>query len=691
MSNTTKFDIFIDEAKPLHKRHARIVQFTHSSTKAAVCMLLGAIVALVVANSPASEAFIAFWETEVTIGFGSSMASMPLSEIINDILMAVFFLLVGLEIKYEMTAGELTNIRQAILPVGAALGGVIVPIIIYRLFNAGSPETIAGWGIPSATDIAFALGILSLLGSRVPSGVRVFLSTLAVADDIIAILIIAIFYGEAPSPMWLAAAAAVLAILIALNRSHVYSLTPYMLVGCLLWYCIFMSGVHSTIAGVLLAFTIPSGSNIKLSKFIKWSGDRVSEAEEHYDPDEPVIGQKKYLESVSQLAGVAQSVVPPATRLERSLYPWVYFVILPLFALTNADVSFMSMSVAEIFTSPVFHGVFFGLVLGKPIGIMLMSFIIVKTGLSELPEGCNWMHMLGASILGGVGFTMGIFVTNLAFVDEAYVATAKVAILLASAVAGLLGFAVLYMQAKVASSKGVSYDIEIDDEANLQSYVTEEVRRRREEATLTGTMPAIHYKTHGGTSVSVATGGAYATYVGPGASGSGAAGIGEAGPDVVGMHASGMGEPVRGGGMPGSGGIEDAGRDGGDGERDASGGVAPVDATAVRIPGGGAGEQHASDTPAGVHAASGEADGAASPDGDRMGALDIQEPLIPVPDAPDLAASIRSGGHADEGDGVGTPSPDETRLYDIAAALDALSDEPEDADDDGKGGKPSGR
>ena len=497
MSNsTTKFDIFIDEAKPIHKGMHRVVQFTHSSTKAAACMLLGAIIALVVANTPACEPFRAFWETEVTIGFGSSMASMPLADIIDEILMAVFFLLVGLEIKYEMTAGELNNIRQAILPVGAALGGVIVPIIIYRLFNMGSPETLAGWGIPSATDIAFALGILSLLGSRVPSGVRVFLSTLAVADDIIAILIIAIFYGETPSPAWLAAAAAVLVILIALNRSHIYSLTPYVLVGCLLWYCVFMSGIHSTIAGVLLAFTIPSGSNIKLSKFIKWSGDRVSEAQEHYEPDEPVIGQKKYLASVSELAAVSQKVVPPMTRLERALYPWVYFLILPLFALTNADVSFMSMSAGEIFGSPVFYGVFFGLVLGKPIGIMLMSFIIVKTGLSELPEDVNWMHMLGASILGGVGFTMGIFVTDLAFVDEVYIATAKVAILLASAVAGLVGFVLLYMQAKAASKRGMSYEIEVDDEENLQSYMSEEVKRRKHEASVTGEMPAIHYRSH---------------------------------------------------------------------------------------------------------------------------------------------------------------------------------------------------
>lgn len=470
--------IFINEVSSHQRRYHKVLELTHSTTKAAGVMLLAAIVALVVANTAVHGAFTEFWHTEVVVGFGANHVEMSLAHIINDVLMAVFFLLVGLEIKYEMTVGELTNIRQAILPVGAAIGGVLMPVGIYLLFNAGNPETMMGWGVPTATDIAFALGILALLGSRVPAGLRVFLSTLAVADDIVAILVIAIFYGQSPSFIWLAAAAVVLAVLIVLNRTHVYSLVPYLLVGAVLWYCIFMSGVHSTIAGVLLAFTIPSGSHVKLKDFASWSGQRVKEAEESFVPDEPVIGQADYLASVSRLARVSRQVVPPATRLERKLYPWVYFAILPLFALTNADVAFMQAPAGEILSSPIFLGVFFGLVMGKPLGIMLMSFIIVKAKLSALPENVNWAHMLGAALLGGVGFTMSIFVANLAFADATSVMIAKVAILAASLVAGVLGFAFLFFQAKAASARGQHFEMELPSANNMQSHAAHEAERR---------------------------------------------------------------------------------------------------------------------------------------------------------------------------------------------------------------------
>lgn len=473
-------DIFIKEAEGHQRRYHKIVELTHSTTKAAGVMLLGAIIALIVANTAFHEPFYEFWHTEVSLGFGDAHAEMSLAHIINDILMAIFFLLVGLEIKYEMTVGELTNIRQAILPVGAALGGVMMPIVVYLIFNAGNPETIMGWGVPTATDIAFALGILALLGSRVPAGVRVFLSTLAVADDIVAILVIAIFYGQSPSLMWLGAALVVLIVLILMNRSHIYSLLPYILGGLVLWYCIFMSGVHSTIAGVLLALAIPSGSRVDLKSFTDWSGQRVKEAHEAFIPDEPVIGQEDYLASVTRLERVARHVVPPATRLERKLYPWVYFAILPLFALTNADVAFMQATPAEIMGSSIFLGVFFGLVVGKPLGIMLMSFIIVKSKLSSLPENVNWAHMLGAALLGGVGFTMAIFVANLAFVNPNDIMVAKVAILAASLVAGVAGFAFLFIQAKAASLKGVRFEAKLASPDNLQTFGAQEAQRRYE-------------------------------------------------------------------------------------------------------------------------------------------------------------------------------------------------------------------
>ncbi|MDU1880204.1 MAG: Na+/H+ antiporter NhaA [Eggerthella sp.] len=467
--------IFISEVQRHQARYRKLIQFTHSSTKAAGAMLLAAVVALIVANTGAYEAFLEFWHTEAGFFFGDAFAGMSLAHVINDIFMAVFFLLVGLEVKYELTVGELTNIRQALLPIMAAIGGVLAPIGIYLVFNATNPETAQGWGVPTATDIAFALGILALLGNRVPSGVRVFLSTLAVADDIIAI-----FYGHSPSMFWLAMAAVVLVVLVLMNRNHIYSLVPYLLVGAVLWYCVFMSGVHSTIAGVLLAFVIPSGSRVNLKSFITWSGDKVREARDAFQPETPVIAQGDYIKTVTALSRVAGQVVPPATRLEHKLYPWVYFGILPLFALTNADVSFIGMDVGAMLADPVLYGVMLGLLLGKPLGIMLMSFIIVKSKLASLPENVNWFHMLGASILGGVGFTMAIFVANLAFTDEMHIATAKLAILAASLIAGVLGFVFLLLQAKAAQKRGVAYVSASSDDVARQTAGSEVARESEE-------------------------------------------------------------------------------------------------------------------------------------------------------------------------------------------------------------------
>lgn len=479
MTSSDQQKIYIKEVSGHQKRFRKLVQFTHSSTKAAGIMLLAAVVALIVANTAAYEPFLHFWHTQFGFVFGDTQATLSLAHIINDIFMAIFFLLVGLEIKYEMTVGELTNIRQALLPIVAAFGGVLAPIAIYLLFNGGNPDTAHGWGVPTATDIAFALGILALLGNRVPNGVRVFLSTLAVADDIIAILVIAVFYGQSPSFFWLALAAVTLVVLFLMNRSHIYSLVPYLLVGVVLWYCVFMSGVHSTIAGVLLAFTIPSGSRVNLKSFISWSGERVEQAKEAFDPNEPVSAQDDYLKTVSSLSRVARQVVPPATRLEHKLYPWVYFAILPLFALTNADVH-VGSDLAALFASPVLPGVFFGLMLGKPLGIMLASFLVVKLKVASLPENVNWFHMLGAAILGGVGFTMAIFVANLAFVDEALVTAAKLGILTASFVAGVCGFLLLFFQARAAQRNGVAY-LTVNSEDVVRQTAGSEAARQSEE------------------------------------------------------------------------------------------------------------------------------------------------------------------------------------------------------------------
>ena len=440
--------LFIEEVRGHQARYQKLIQFTSSSTRAAAVMLLAAIVALVIANTDLYFGFTSFWSTEIGLSFGDIQSDMSLSHVINDIFMAVFFLLVGLEIKYEMTVGELTNIRQAVLPIVAAAGGVIVPIGIYLAFNYSNPATSHGWGVPTATDIAFVLGIMSLLGKRVPSGIKVFLTTLAVADDIIAILIIAIFYGQSPSIVWLIAVAVVVIALALLNRNHIYSLAPYMVLGVILWYCVFMSGVHSTIAGVLLALTIPSGSRVNFKSFVSWTDEKVRATGEMYDSDSPVMGQRDCIDTATSLSNIARQAVPPATRLERKLYPWVYFAILPLFALTNAGVRFVGGDLGEFWIDPALPGILLGLLLGKPIGIVLFSYLVIKLKISSLPEHVNWMHMLGAGVLGGVGFTMAIFVANLAFSDPEIVTTAKLAILVASALAGVVGFIFLWLQAR---------------------------------------------------------------------------------------------------------------------------------------------------------------------------------------------------------------------------------------------------
>lgn len=471
---------YIREVEGHEKRRSKLIRFTGSSTKAAAIMLLAAIAALIIANTDFYEPFYSFFHTEVGLFFGDAVFEMSLAHVINDVLMAVFFLMIGLEIKYEMTVGQLTNIRQALLPVIAAVGGVLAPIVIYSIFNAGSPETAHGWGVPTATDIAFALGIMSLLGNRVPSGIKVFLTTLAVADDIIAILIIAIFYGQSPDVFWLVAVALVVVVLVLMNRGHVYSLAPYILVGIVLWYCVYMSGIHATIAGVLLALTIPTGSKVNLKSFVSWSGEKVKAAKQQFTPGDHIMGQEDYIHTVTDLSKVANEVVPPATRLEHKLNPWVNFLILPLFALTNADVRFVGGGLGDVWADPVLPGIFFGLLLGKPIGILLFSFVTTKLKIASLPENVSWLHMVGAGILGGVGFTMAIFVANLAFEDPSITTTAKLAILTASALAGIIGFLFLWLQARKDKKQGVAYITTSGGGSNQQTAGIEANKEGRE-------------------------------------------------------------------------------------------------------------------------------------------------------------------------------------------------------------------
>lgn len=361
-------------------------------------MLLCVAVSLIIANTGAAEWFSSLLNTAIGFETEGIHLRYPVLLWINDGLMAIFFLLVGLEIKREVAEGELSSVRHAVLPVLAAVGGVVVPAVIYALFNGSSPEYAKGWGIPMATDIAFALGILSLLGNKVPSGLKIFLAALAIVDDLMAILVIAIFYSSELHFDYLGYAGWIFAFQILLNRLGVKNILAYVLPGAVMWYFIHHSGIHATIAGVLTAITLPTN-----------------------DTDEE----------------------SPLEKLEHFLTRPVNFIIMPIFALANTNITFESGMVQGL-TGSLGLGILLGLFLGKPIGIFLMSFLSVKTKMCELPEGANWWHVLGLGLLGGIGFTMSIFIALLSFEGHPeHQNEAKFAILIASVLAGLAGYLLL--------------------------------------------------------------------------------------------------------------------------------------------------------------------------------------------------------------------------------------------------------
>ena len=428
-----------------------------SGTIGAVIMVAAAVAALIIANSPAYGIYEDILHFDLGISFAGPgyefYLGLPLEEWVNSVLMTLFFLCVGLEIKYEIFVGELHDVRRALLPILAACGGVIMPIIIYTIFNFGTDHA-HGFGIPMATDIAFSLAVLSLVGRGVPKGITVFLQTLAIADDIMAIVVIALFYGESPDLMYLGLAATIVVILIAFNLLHIYSLVPYIFMGILLWACIFMSGIEATIAGVILAFCIPTKSKINPRIFGKWTIAKVLEARDRYIPGEPILGQDDFARTTRVISRVSKHVEAPLTRLDNALSPWSNFLILPLFAFFNAGVHLMGVDPVAVITNHVTLGVFFGLVVGKPLGIFLASFICIKTKLTPMPSACNFKHVLGAGMLGGIGFTMAIYVANLSFVGadiDTITGIAKVSILAASTVSGIIG--VLFMKGVIAQDK----------------------------------------------------------------------------------------------------------------------------------------------------------------------------------------------------------------------------------------------
>lgn len=425
-------------------------RISENGTIAAAVMVVAAIAAVICANSDAYEAIHHILMEPIHVGIGSHTMAISIEVFVNDFLMAIFFLLVGIELKYEMTVGELRRPRQALLPMLAAVGGVVVPATIYMLLNRGSGSA-QGWAIPMATDIALALGVLSLLGNRVPAGVRVFFSTLAIADDLISIAAIALFYGQAPDLMWLLAAAVVTASLFMLNKTQHYRLAPYMVGGFVLWVCLFKSGVHATLAGVIVAFAIPARSGIRLDNLTDWLRGYMPDLVDSYDEDAHILGQHDFTHATLGAERVMHRVSPPLVRLERKISTPVNFIILPLFAFVNAQVRLVGVDVVQLAFDPVSMGTYFGMLLGKPIGIVGVTFLLVKLGIAELPSRVTWRHIVGVGILGGIGFTMSILISGLAFPAEPFeMLAAKAAILAGSVSAAVIGMIYMTVACKKA-------------------------------------------------------------------------------------------------------------------------------------------------------------------------------------------------------------------------------------------------
>lgn len=421
------------------QRSGALEEVTSNGTVAAAVMVGAALLALVVANSPAYEAVEHFLMQPLTIGFGDILASISVEGLVNDFLMAIFFLLVGIELKYEMTVGQLRRPRQAALPMLAAVGGVAVPSIIYMLLNLGANGAPHGWAVPMATDIAFALGIMSLLGDRVAPATKVFFSTLAIADDILAIIVIAVFYGQTPSVPWLAASLGCVVVLAALHRCHCYSSRWYIAVGLVLWVCMFNSGIHATLAGVILALFLPARSDIQLDSLRGWLGDKAVVLDDAYDEGSHVLGQHDFTVVAEGVERVMHRVTPPLQRVEHAISVLVNFLILPLFAFVNAQVCLVGADPAAIVADPVTRGVFLGAFLGKPIGIIGVTFVLVKIGFAKLPRGVDWRQIIGVGLMGGLGFTMSILIAGLAFSVESEVLAAKCAILACSVASAIVG------------------------------------------------------------------------------------------------------------------------------------------------------------------------------------------------------------------------------------------------------------
>ncbi len=418
--------------QPIRRLTAPLERFMHVEAASGIVLLLTTIVALVLANSTLSSGFLGFWRTEVGFSIGSFDMHHSLKHWINDGLMAIFFFVIGLEVKRELVIGELRDPRRASLPIVAALGGMVAPAAVYLALQAGGPGA-RGWGIPMATDIAFVVGCMAILGKRVPIGFRVLLLSLAIADDIGAILVIAIGYTESLDTTSLILGFVGLGLVAGLARLGVRSFLVYTVIGALVWLAFHESGVHATIAGVLLGLMTPTRAFVGQGLF----GDFLDRATEIFHGGTWDEESHRAIK-VARFRQIARETVSPVEYLEGVLHPWVGFFIMPIFALANAGVPFEMSDFAD----PIAHAVAAGLVIGKPLGIVFFSFVAIRIGLARLPNGVSWGVLTGGGFLAGIGFTMALFIAGLALEGDVLDA-AKVGVLGASTVAALIGMALL--------------------------------------------------------------------------------------------------------------------------------------------------------------------------------------------------------------------------------------------------------
>jgi len=438
MAKTTSIKTTI---RPIDRIFSPFQEFFQQEASSGVLLIVATVIALIWANSPWAASYVHLWETKITISFGTFGISKDLLHWINDGLMAVFFFVVGLEIKREVLVGELSSPRQAILPIIAAIGGMVVPAGFYLLFNAGGSAQ-SGWGIPMATDIAFALGVLSLLGKRVPLSLKIFLTAVAIVDDLGAVLVIALFYTSEIVWVSLLIGAVFLGALIVANRLGIRSPLLYGLLGLGLWVAFLKSGVHATIAGVLLAMTIPVRTRTNTEEFFINASFFPDEFRKHGKPGESALTNKAQRSAIMAIEIAAEHAQTPLQRLEHILHPWVSYFIMPVFALANAGVVLRG-NLFSTLVQPVTLGIITGLIFGKQIGVFIASYIAVKLKWADLPSGMTWKRLYGLSWLAGIGFTMSLFITSLAFTDTKILAMAKAGILFASIISGTVGAFIL--------------------------------------------------------------------------------------------------------------------------------------------------------------------------------------------------------------------------------------------------------